>query len=368
MVQSSNNLILLLLGILVAIALGFVMHLLASILLPLIIALLLSNLFSPIMLYFKKRKFPAFIGLLMVLLVFGLMVSVLGLLIYSSIASFVDGIRIYQPKLTQLVVDMEYQLRQILGNFDMRIEDIPWQDALSVSSVADSVTSGVGSFLHFLTNTFIVILYMMFILATSGQLTQKVKSAFQPGYANAMAGLIENIDKQVRQYLFVKTLMSLLMGIVTSVILWLIGLDFPIMWGFIAFLLNYIPNVGGTIATALPVILAILQFDNWVQPILVLTLPLAAHMIIGNVLEPRIMANSLDLSAVLVLISLIFWGWLWGIGGMILAVPLTATIKIIFENIVPLHPLSILMSGEIPLKEEVLDKIEEQLEPISLKS
>lgn len=367
--MKSQNATLILLGILTTIALGFVLHQLSSILLPLIIALLLSNIFSPIAGFFQKRKLPTFIGLASVLIVFALVVALVGLLLYSSIASFVNGIATYQPKLTQMITDMEYQLRMLLGHYGVKIEDIPWQEAVKVSSVAESVTSGLGTFFHFLTNTFIVILYMMFILATTGQLTQKVRSAFEPNYAKAIAEMIENIDKQVRQYLLVKTLVSLLMGFTTSVLLWLIGLDFPIMWGFIAFVLNYIPNVGGTVATFAPFLLAILQFDNWTQPILVLALPFTAHMVIGNVLEPRIMAHSLDLSAVLVLISLIFWGWLWGIGGMILAVPLTATIKIVFENIQPLHPLSILMSGEVPLKPELKEELKEELfgedEPIT---
>lgn len=348
---TTQNFTTILLGILTSIALVFVMHQLSSILLPLIIALLLSNIFSPVAVFFRDRKFPTFIGLTSVLIIFALVMSVLGLLLYSTIASFVSGLGTYQPKLMQMLVDLEFQARQILGHFGTRIEDIPWQDAVKISSVAESVTSGLGTFLHFMANVFIVLLYMMFILAASGQLTTKVRSAFKEDHALRIADIIENIDRQVRQYLLVKTLVSLLMGFITGVVLWILGLDFPIMWGFLAFMLNYIPNVGGTIATVFPVILAVLQFDSWVMPLLVFLLPWLAHMAIGNVLEPRLMANSLNLSALLVLISLLFWGWLWGIGGMILAVPLTATIKIIFANIQALHPLSILMGEEVPGKD-----------------
>lgn len=346
-----------LVAILVVISLGVVMHELASILLPLIISLMLANIFTPIAVFFQKRKFPTFIGLLCVVLVFALVVAVLGFLLYASIASFVKGIALYQDKFTGMVTGMEYQLKNLLGMFGAKIEDIPWKDAIKFDSITSGLTSSLGTFLYFLENTFLVVLFMMFLLASTGQFSQKVRVAFAPSFADKIAGVIENIDNQVRQYLLAKTLINLMMGIITSLLVWFIGLDFPVMWGFIAFILNYIPNVGGTVATMIPFVFSLLQFDNWTQPILVLLLPFVAHIAIGNVIEPRIMAKQLDLSAVLILISLIFWGWLWGIGGMILAVPLTATIKIIFENIQTLHPLSVLMSGEVPLREDFVEEL-----------
>jgi predicted PurR-regulated permease PerM len=126
-----------------------------------------------------------------------------------------------------------------------------------------------------------------------------------------------------------------------------LDVDFPLIWGLLAFVLNYIPNIGSVIAVLFPFFLSLLQFDSLTVPLLVLLLLGGIQMLMGNVVEPRIMAYSLNLSPLLILVSLIFWGWLWGLLGMMLAVPLTATVKIITENIEPLRPLSMLMTGVV---------------------
>jgi predicted PurR-regulated permease PerM len=151
-----------------------------------------------------------------------------------------------------------------------------------------------------------------------------------------------------------KTLTSLADAILVTVVLWIIGVDFALLWGFVTFVLNFIPNIGSIIATILPFVASLLQFNTLAVPLLVLFLLGSIQMLMGNVVEPRWMASSLNLSALLVLFSLIFWGWLWGGLGMILAVPLTSTLKIIFENVNALKPIAILMSGHVP-KPELAD-------------
>jgi predicted PurR-regulated permease PerM len=160
-----------------------------------------------------------------------------------------------------------------------------------------------------------------------------------------ISSILGNIDDQVRQYLMTKTLISGATGVLTSLVLWILGVDFALLWGFLAFLLNFIPNIGSVISTLLPFSLSLLQFESLTIPVLVLALLGTIQVSMGNVVEPKVMSFSLNLSALVILISLIFWGWLWGIWGMILAVPFTATLKIVFENIEPLRPISVLMSG-----------------------
>jgi predicted PurR-regulated permease PerM len=155
------------------------------------------------------------------------------------------------------------------------------------------------------------------------------------------------MDTQVRQYLLTKTLISLGTGALTTVILWIFGVDFALFWGFLAFLFNFIPNVGSLMAVVFPVLLAFLQFDTLVQPFLVLALLVGTQSTMGNIIEPKVMAFSLNLSPLVVLVALIFWGWLWGVVGMIIAVPMTAIIKIVFENIEDLQPLARLLGGPI---------------------
>ena len=223
-------------------------------------------------------------------------------------------------------------------------------DAIEFSSITSAITTGVGSFISFISTTFLILLFMLFILAGSGDLAEKVHRAFPEDFANRVAGAISSIDKQVRQYLVTKTLISLGTGLLTFLVLLIVGVDFPLVWGFLAFILNYIPNIGSLIAVMFPFALSLLQFDTLMVPLLVIILLGGSQMLMGNVIEPRIMAFSLDLSPLLILVSLIFWGWLWGILGMMLAVPLTATVKIILEHLEPLRPLSVLMSGSTEKK------------------
>jgi predicted PurR-regulated permease PerM len=175
-----------------------------------------------------------------------------------------------------------------------------------------------------------------------------VKSAFPAREANQFSAIISNINSQVRQYLVTKTLISLGTGSLAFLILWLTGVDFALVWGFVAFLLNFIPNIGSIFAVGMPVIVSFLQFDTIARPLLVLILLAVMQTLMGNVLEPRLMAFRLNMSPLVVLVSLIFWGWLWGVWGMVLAVPIMATIKIVFENISTMKPFAVLMSAKPP--------------------
>ena len=152
----------------------------------------------------------------------------------------------------------------------------------------------------------------------------------------------------MRQYLIAKTLISLATGGVTTGILYIFGVDFALLWGFLTFLLNFIPNFGSIVAGIFPVVLARLQFDSASTALILLVLLVTTQMVMGNVIEPKLLEFSLDLSPLLVLVALIFWGWLWGVWGMILAVPMMSILKIIFENFDTLRPIGLLMSGKIP--------------------
>ncbi len=341
----NDNLIVLMLGIIVVFFIGVVMHELRVVLLPFMIALLLSIIFKPIIVFFKRKKLPSAVGLIVVLLTFAAFTFLLGLALYSSIGPFVEALPRYQVRFEQLFSGFSHGIEALLVRINVPPEDLDWQSIVDLSSVSSAMTAGLGTFISFVSNTVLVLLFMLFILADTGGLSTKVTLAFPERYAHRIAGVIENIDLQVRQYLITKSLISLATGTLTWIVLFILGVDFSLIWGFIAFLLNFIPNIGSIIAVIFPFVWSLLQFDDPTHPLLVLALLGAVQVTMGNMIEPRIMAFRLNLSPLLVLVSLIFWGWLWGIWGMILAVPLTATIKIFFENIEPLSPLSVLMSG-----------------------
>lgn len=345
--ENVSNVQFLLLGIVAVFVTGVILLELKTVLLPFVISVLLSILFSPLVVALKKRNIPTAVSLIIVLLAFALMLFLLSLLVYSSMDAFINGFPRYERKFTTLMNGLVQALTQTANEFNIELDNIRWTEALQISSITTAVTSGVGSFLNFLSNVFLVLLFMLFILAGSGDLENKIKRAYAPQQAARMTTVIRNIESQVRRYLLTKTLISVGTGSLTFLILWITGVDFPLIWAILTFLLNFIPNIGSLIAVVFPVALSFLQFDSAGQPLLVLILLSAMQALMGNVLEPKLMAFRLNLSALVVLVSLIFWGWLWGVLGMILAVPLMATVKIVFENVGPLHPLSVLMGGSI---------------------
>jgi len=344
------NVIVVLLGIVAVFVLGVILQELRSVLLPFSVAMLLSIIFRPVVFFLKARRIPTVFSLLVVLLSLTLVLVLFGMLVFSSARSFTEALPRYQQRIEVVVDDAEDSLKQLAVSLGIGEEDFKMGDLIQVSTVTAALSSGVGSFFSFLGNIFLVILFMLFILAGTGDLDSKVEVAFPPEVAKRIATVVRNITAQVRQYLVTKTLISAATGFLIFLILWILGVDFPLLWGFLAFLLNFIPNIGSLLAVFLPFLLSLLQFDTLTRPILALVLMETVQIVMGNVIEPRMMAFSLNLSPLLVLVSLIFWGSLWGIVGMVLAVPLTATVKIFLENIEPLRPVAVLMGGEIKAK------------------
>jgi len=345
--MKNNNLLAVILGLIAVFVIGVVLLELKAVLLPFAISLLLSIIFKPVVLRLKKGRVPMAISLFGVLLVFFLVLFLLGWVVFSSTETFVETLPSYEAKISAFMFDVQARVLALAERFDIQVTDFRWTDAIEFSSVTSVLTTGVGSFIGFLSTTFLILLFMLFILAGAGDLADKVRTAFPEEQANRIGDVVATIDTRVRQYLVTKTLISLGTGLLTFLFLLALGVDFPLIWGLLAFVLNYIPNVGSVIAVLFPFFLSLLQFDTLVAPLLVLILLGGIQMLMGNVIEPRIMAFSLNLSPLLILVSLIFWGWLWGVLGMMLAVPMTATIKIITENLDPLKPLSVLMSGVV---------------------
>lgn len=142
----------------------------------------------------------------------------------------------------------------------------------------------------------------------------------------------------------IKTILSLLTSILVLIVLLLFDVDFPIVWALLTFLLNFIPNIGSILASLLPILIAVLQFDSFVTVIWLSVCLVGIQFVMGNIIEPKFMGEGVDLSPVLILFALIAWGYLWGFIGMLLAVPLTVLMKIVFENIKSLAPVAKLMT------------------------
>jgi len=334
------------LGIIVAVILVMVLGELRAIFIPLFFAILLSFLFGPWVRRLVERKVPLWIVLTLLMVVIFLIIQLVGTLIYTSAASFVGEFPKYQERLTAMFQDTLKALNLRQQDVQGYLDRFDWGKAISQFSVATVMSKTLGTFMSFILNIILVLMFMLFILAGWTRLHRRIERAFEPERARRIAKVIDSVERRVQTYLLTKTILSLGTAVVGMGVLLLFGVDFVIICGLLLFLLSYIPNIGSVIASLFPILLCFLEFGlTW--KILFLTASIIAlQMFFGNVLEPMMMGKGLDLSPVVVMLSLIFWGWVWGIMGMILAVPLTATVKIIFEEIESLRPIAILMSQE----------------------
>lgn len=341
------NILIFLLGIIAVFVFGTTLMTLDTVLLPFVIAVLLSIIFDPIVTHLKAKRVPVVFALLSVVLICAIVIFLIGFIVYSSALNVSASLPAYESKLRILLIETENAIGSVVAAFGTDLREIKFSDLMPFSKISELAGTIANSFLGLVGNTVMVLLFMMFILAGSGELELKIRSGFSAIESEKIISIVKNVSGRVRQYLITKTILSLITGISYSIVLWIFGVEFPIFWGFLAFVLNFIPNIGSLIATIFPVLLSLLQFDSIVTSIILVIVLVVVQNLFGNILEPKLMSQSLNLSALLILVSLIFWGWLWGIPGMILSVPLTATIKIIFENIPQLRPIAVLMEAKV---------------------
>lgn len=326
-------------------AVGFLLHLLSSILLPLVVAFFLSMIFSPLVAALRQRRVPGAVAILIVLLLVSGTLFGFASIVYSSGKSFKAELPRYQARLATLQTSLTNRVKSSAPWLAKEIQGLNWDQAVDVSSVSGYLATGVGSFLGIVDALVLVILYLVFLLIGHESFPLKLSKAFAD-QAERLGEVMRNIEHQVRKYLMMKTLINLMTATLVTLLMWLCGVDFPLVWGFVTFLAHFIPQVGAIVSVVLPAIFMLIQFDSTGWALLVAALSGIIQFGMGNMVEPRMMGTSLDLSPLLVLLSLIFWGWLWGPWGMVLAVPITSTIKILCENVKPLRPVAILMSEQ----------------------
>lgn len=190
-----------------------------------------------------------------------------------------------------------------------------------------------------------VLIYLIFLLIEESTFPRKLKAMYPDAQTHEkMRQLVKKIDRSVSHYIALKTLMSLLTGILSYFVLLIIGVDAPVFWAFLIFVLNFIPTIGSLIATLFPTIFALLQFGEITPGILILVIVGTIQLFVGNFLEPRLMGNSLNISPLVVLLTLTLWGLMWGIPGMLLSVPITVILIIIMSEFEDTRLIAVLLS------------------------
>lgn len=316
----------------------------ASILVPFLLAAFIAIISAPAMFWLQRKGVPKWLSLLIVIFGVVLIGWLILLLVSSSIKSFSNDLPVYEAKLVSLTNAIVARME----SFGIDTSGVEITQFFNPGSAMKLVATGLSSLQTALTNAFLILMTVIFILIEASGLPLKLGIIF-----GETDDALKNFDKfirNVKQYMAIKTLISLATGVLVAIWLTVLGVDYPLLWGLLAFLLNYVPNIGSIIAAIPAVLLALIQL-GLVRAAIVAMGYMVVNLLMGNFIEPRLMGQKLGLSTLVVFLSLIFWGWVLGPIGMLLSVPLTMTAKIALDSRQETRWLSILLGPDTNRKQ-----------------
>lgn len=304
----------------------------SAMMIPFAISFFFSLILRPAVVFLQKRlRLPRIIVVILVLILSAFILTLFTQLLKNTVLDVFDSIDIYQARLSSAVDSLlSLPLAATLGLDKAQILNV--FNNLPVLTYVQNLT---GHAVSIASNLLLVFVFVFFIL--SGQSKTYVYNT----------SLGTAIDLQIRRYLVTKLASSGITGLLVGTVLGALGVDLYLMFGVFTFILNFIPTIGSIVATLLPIPVVILQFDSLIPTVLALSIPTAIQFLIGTVIEPKILGRNLDMHPVTILMSLIFWGLIWGIVGMFLAVPIMAALKLILEKFEGTKFIADLMSGRV---------------------
>lgn len=315
-----------------------------AIVIPVLLALFISIISLPFLRSLTKRGLsPLFatVTVLSVILIFG---GILASLVTQSIDLFLERMPQYQDRLQSIFLSWTPWLEK----WDIPIDRTFISEHLNPSQmmgIVGGALSGIGSVL---TNLFLVVFIVIFLLMEEATFSIKMQAALPDAQKSIKDA--QGFIRQVNRYLMIKTTISFFTGVFVTIWLWWIGVDFPILWGLIAMMMNYIPNVGSLLAAIPAVLLALVQLGLG-DAVMVAIGYVVINVLMGNLIEPRYMGRGLGLSPLVVFLSLVLWGWLFGPVGMFLSIPLTMIVKIALEQTDSTRWIAILLGNSAHFSE-----------------
>jgi predicted PurR-regulated permease PerM len=324
----------------------------STLLAPLALALFLAFLSFPLVFWLQARGWPSVLATAATLAVNLAVVGLVVLLAYASVGNFEEKLPGYQAR-TQALHSSVVDWLEERGYADREELSL---DRIKPEAVFDFLRRSLARAMDVVSNGALVALVMVFALLEAAAIPAKIRMIF--GRTDGDPARFHAIVREILQYLWIKTLVSVATGVFVGVGAWIIGVDFPVLWGLLTFALNYIPTIGSILAAVPSVLLALVQL-GWGSAAAFLGVTVAANVIFGNIVEPMFMGKKLGLSTLVVTLALVFWGWLWGPIGMLLSVPLTMMMKIVVLHIPDMSWVAILLSdwnGEEPEREAAEEK------------
>ncbi|MGV6862318.1 MAG: AI-2E family transporter [Putridiphycobacter sp.] len=309
---------------------------------PIVLAVLIWFLIKELRILFTKipfigKKMPKWLtSLLASLILFGVLGFVVNVLVdnFNNLAlnlpKYEDNVQVINDRVVEKYnLDFSSSLENYLGNFDF----------------SDLIKKILNSLSDLFSQGFLIGFYVLFLFFEENVFGDKLRAIYSKGdQYQKISQTLEKIDAAISTYISLKTLVSLLTGILSYIALRIIGVDTPFFWAFLIFILNYIPTVGSLIATFFPATIALLQFGDLTYFFVTIGVIGIIQVIIGNIVEPKVLGNSLNISAFVVILALTFWGMIWGVVGMFLSVPITVIMIILMAQFESTKSIAILLS------------------------
>lgn len=333
------------LGIFLVIIILFVLKEAKTVALPLAISCFCFLLCNPFVDRMEHLRFPRWLSTLIVMVLLLVFFLACGWFFVLTINTLVRQV----PNYIIRVATIDSWLTEFLVNkFDA---DFGGSTMLSMLNfnwakiLMDSLYSVSGKFVSIASDAMLIYIFVFFLLLERQSLIPKLK-VMSNHRGMKVAVLFERVNRQVSKYLLLKALISGATGVLFFLAALVTGLDFAFLWGVLAFVLNFIPSIGSIIITTMTILMAIIQFaPEWPMIIYVAVLMISIQMVLGNIIDPRLQGVQLNLSPFVILVSLSLWGYIWGIAGMFLAVPITSVLQIICANVKSLRTVAVIISS-----------------------
>jgi predicted PurR-regulated permease PerM len=317
----------------------------SAVIIPIAFAIFVLLIIYPLMEKLDKLRVPFWISNAIGIILFISFIALLVWLMMVIVQTLAIGLPSYANKVSMLDHILTDKLSSVMeikqGETLLSGLNVDW-----LNIVLTGLSNISAQFVTIMKNILLIILFLFFLLAERQTLVPKAIEAFSKEQSKMIITITQRVTKQVSRYLFIKFAISAVTGFLFFATAYVTGLDFAPLWGVAAFILNFIPSIGSLIVTISTIIMAIIQFTPDVVPIIyVAILAVSIQMVVGNIIDPRLQGIQLGLSPLVLLLSLSIWGYIWGIPGMFLAVPLTSIIQIFCINIPSLRPIAIMIGS-----------------------
>lgn len=317
--------------VLATVALAAALSYTRGIMIPFVLAIFITTAVSPVVDFQVVRwSVPRVIAILIALILVLAILALMGVVLIVAVQTIVRAASEY----SQQVVELTRRGLAQLKTYGIHVDESLVSSELN-SRLPGLITTAAGTVTSLFSNGLLIVFFVVFLLTGRNPSRQKT-------------GIYVEIEEAIRGYITTVTGISVVTGLIVGAILWALGLRMAWLFGVLVFLLNFIPNIGPIVASLLPVPIALTQFDDPWRVVAVVALPGVIHITLGNFIEPRLMGRGLELHPVTVLLALAFWGLLWGVLGMVLAVPIVASLRIVLTRFATTRGLGHLLAGQLP--------------------